>query len=228
MMKTVRLVADPYPPYQYLEGDSVRGCDQEIVGASFATQGMYVYTELREWNDCLRALNLGETDGIYQIAKTPERERIYLFSQPLRKAITVLFTNGMYTVDVKTGDGLQKILQGRPVGIVSGYSMGERIADMDDSMVIQDENPVALIKGLAQGKYDFALLDLGVGTYLARHLGIEHIRVVPGCKIDRKLYLAFRKDADDIRKEFNAGLRKVKEQGVYANILRKYGLVEQG
>lgn len=103
------MVADPYPPYQYLEGGRVRGCDHEIITESFAARDISIYTKLHSWSACLRSLDLGEAVGIFQITKAPEREHIYLFSQTLRIAKTVLFTTRKVTVDSWAGNDAEEI-----------------------------------------------------------------------------------------------------------------------
>jgi len=44
-MKTVRLLADPYPPYQFLDGPAVRGVDHDLIAAAFGEVGLEIRIE---------------------------------------------------------------------------------------------------------------------------------------------------------------------------------------
>lgn len=58
-IEAVQLVADPYPPYQYMEGGTVKGVDHDIIAAAFAEYGILTIARLLPWDDCIRLLVAG-------------------------------------------------------------------------------------------------------------------------------------------------------------------------
>jgi polar amino acid transport system substrate-binding protein len=89
--QVVRLVADPYPPYQFEERGLVKGSDYEIVTRALALSGVRTIIKLLPWDACLDAMRCGEAGAIFQITPTPEREHEFLFSKPFRTARTLFF-----------------------------------------------------------------------------------------------------------------------------------------
>ena len=74
---TVQLVADPYPPYQFSENETICGVDHDVIVAAFREVGLETMTTLLPWNECLSRVRGGEADGIFQIQRSPERDEIY-------------------------------------------------------------------------------------------------------------------------------------------------------
>ena len=86
-MNIVRLVADPYPPYQYEEGGTTKGLDYELIATAFTAGGMEATIQLLLWEDCMAAMAAQDADAIFQITRTPHREEKYVFSAPFRTAL---------------------------------------------------------------------------------------------------------------------------------------------
>jgi polar amino acid transport system substrate-binding protein len=89
--RPLRLVADPYPPYQYLADGAVTGVDHDLVTAAFKAVGLRARTRLLAWPLCLQEMQDGRADAIFQITPTPERMEWLMFSRPFRRARTVFY-----------------------------------------------------------------------------------------------------------------------------------------
>ena len=212
-MDKVSLVADPFPPYQYLEGGRVVGLDCEVIRAAFRVQGIETEISLHPWDECLRIVKGGGSDGLFQIQPTPEREKEFLFSVLLRRARTVCLENRAKPVDLGAYESLTQAVENHSLGLVQGYSYDPTVDKLPGDKKTLFPEQEDLLKGLSQSRVDLALMDQGVADHLARKLGLTKIRPAKGFEISRNLHLAFRKDLQELADLFNSGLARVEETG---------------
>ncbi|MEM2122065.1 MAG: transporter substrate-binding domain-containing protein [Candidatus Bathyarchaeia archaeon] len=220
------IVADPYPPYQYIDRGRILGLDHDLVVNAFKTSGLDVRIELHPWDECIRMLDNGVADAIFQIVKTPERERKYLFSDLLRKAVTVLlYKSNVPHFGLNIDSKIERQLRGLRLGLVKGYSYGAPIDDLKGIVKVEVDGQEDLLTGLVDGRFDAALIDRGVSIYLIDKLGFKgKLEEVKGFTITRELYLAFRRDKVSLLKSFNEGLKRIRLNGLYERIFQEYKL----
>jgi len=223
-METVRLLADPYPPYQFEGGLAIRGVDHDLIAAAFGEVGLETRTRLLPWEECLRLLEAGEAEGVFQITPTAEREKAYLFSDILRTARTVLFLQTERPVNLTPPGDLEAALKGKLLGTVRGYSYDPLVDGLKEPARLLAASQEELLRWLGEGRVDLALMDLGVATYLAGQMGMKNIRMIEGYQIARPLHVAFAKTRPQLAEQFNRGLARVKAAGVPDRVLREYGL----
>jgi polar amino acid transport system substrate-binding protein len=224
MVSKVRLVADPYPPYQFEENGRIRGVDNDIIKESFSVHDIEIETGLYGWDRCMEMMEAGNADGIFQITSTPERERQFLFSHQLRTACTLFFRRKRFPIELDSAVDLGSQLHNVKVGVLSGYSYGAAVDSIGDEQKVSAESGESLVFGLQRGEFALALMDQGVAACLMARLRIDTIEITPGFSIQRKLYVAFRKELFDLVRFFNSGLKTIREKGVYDDVFRRYGL----
>lgn len=221
----VTLVADPYPPYQYEEGGIVKGIDYEVIASAFQTVGYDVQVKLLPWEECLRQLDAGKADGIFQISRTPEREKQYAFSDLLRTAETVFFARSDQPIKLcETVDLHEQLESLLTLGVLSGYSYDPVINSLDPSLKVEVERQEDLLVGLKEERFDLAIMDLGVAVFLMSKMGLAGIKRVEGFAVTRELFVAFRPKRRDLVGPFNTQLEKLKAQGPFERIMARYGL----
>jgi polar amino acid transport system substrate-binding protein len=219
------IVADPYPPYQYLDKGRIVGLDHDLIVKAFKTQGVAVRIELHPWNECIRMLDEGVADAVFQMAKTPEREKKYLFSDLLRKATTALYKLRTSNIRLDVDAQFDRQLQGLRLGLVKGYSYGPQIDGLEGVARFEVNDQEELLTRLVEGSFDLALIDRGVSIYLTDKLGLKgKLEEVKGFAITRELYLAFHRSKGYLLNSFNEGLKRIKLEGLYDRIFRKYKL----
>ena len=224
-LKSPLIVADPYPPYQYLGDGRMLGLDHDLVVNAFKSVGVYVRIELHPWDECIRLLDNGTADAVFQMVRTPEREEKYLFSDLLRKATIMLYRSKSFNFRLRGDSEIEDQLQGYRLGLVKGYSYGPQIDGLRGVVKIEVEDQEGLLNGLVNGSFDLALIDRGVSVYLMDRLGLKgKLEEVEGFKITRDLYVAFRRDKEALLTSFNMGLKKIRLNGMYQRIFRKYGI----
>lgn len=222
----VQLVADPYPPYQFSEGGMIRGVDHDVVAAAFAEHGLRSETRLLSWDECLRRVVEGEADGIFQIQRSPERDKTYLFSQSIRTARTVFFKRAGFRFAFGPGQDPVETLAGLRLGVVAGYGYGDPVDAVPDEAKIAVESQEELLAGLVDDRFDLIAGDLGVISFLSRKLGIADIERVEGAEIARVLHVAFNKERGDLVTLFDSAFEQIIREGLRDKIFRQYGVVE--
>ena len=223
--KHVTLVADPYPPYQYEEGGIVKGIDCDVIASAFQAVGYNVQVRLLPWEECLRQLDAGGADGIFQITCTPEREERYVFSDLLRTAETVFFALSNQAIQLSETVDLREQLCALTLGVLSGYSYDPVIDSLDPTIKVKVDRQEDLLLGLTDKRFDLAVIDSGVAAFLIDKLGISGIKKVEGFAVTRELHVAFRPACKDLVVRFNTGLKKLKQQGASQRIAKRYGLM---
>lgn len=221
--KTVTLVADPYPPYQYEEGGTVKGIDYEVIASAFQAVGYDVQVNLLPWEECLRQLNVGGADGIFQITHTPEREERYVFSDLLRTAEMAFFALSDKAIELGETIDLREQLESLTLGVLRGYSYDPAIDTLDPSIKMEADDQEDLLLGLKEKCFDLAVMDVGVAAFLVDKLDISGIKKVEGFAFTRELFVAFRPDCRDLAAQFNTGFKKLKQQGTLQRIAKRYG-----
>lgn len=223
-IKTVKLVADPYPPYQYEENDTVKGIDHDIITAAFEEYKIRTKTQLFPWEVCIEHMEMKKVDGIFQITITPEREEMFLFSKPFRTARSVFFRNAKVSVRLNKGVEILTQLKGYKLGVLAGYSYDPMIDSLREPVRTEVKSQKMLLENLLRGEFDLAIMDLGVAAYLIEKMHLDGIEWVEGYEVTRQLHVAFQKNLCELVNLFNAGLDKVKGKDLYNKIFKNYGL----
>ncbi|MGE0518509.1 MAG: transporter substrate-binding domain-containing protein [Candidatus Binatia bacterium] len=221
--RLVKLLADPFPPYQYAHGAEVAGLDYEIVRSAFRSEGFEVDVALRPWTDCMRRVEDGRADGAFQTAKTPERERRFLFSDLLRTATTALYCHADRTIALQS-NALGAQLREYATAVVEGYSYGPEFDGLPDlRKVVVGSNGESLL-ALSAHDADLAILDDGVAVHLIKELRLDGVQRVAGFQIQRALFVAFRRSRADLVASFNSGLTTIRHDGEYDRLLASYDM----
>jgi polar amino acid transport system substrate-binding protein len=225
METIVRLVADPYPPYQYEESGTVKGVDHDVIVEAFRASGYEARTLLLSWDRCMKSMEEGSVDGVYQIVKTPERERRFLFSDPLRTAKTS-FYGLRHTGFESRGPSVSSPLdfERRSIGVLAGYSYNPAVDGLKPPNKIEVGSHELLVQELRSGRFELALMDQGVAEYLISKHRITDIVRIGGYTIERDLAVAFRKKRADLAEAFNSGLNRMRLTSTYRSIFANYGL----
>jgi polar amino acid transport system substrate-binding protein len=226
MVQTViRLVADPYPPYQFEEAGTVKGIDHDIIVEAFGISGFEARTLLLPWDRCIKSMEEGLVDGAYQIAKTTEREKQFLYSDLLRTARTAFYTLKPSLHD----DQSPRIRipfnpEQHTLGVLAGYSYNQVIDSLKPPNKFEAGDHAQLIQDLRNRRFELALMDQGVAEHLlSKHRIVDIVRI-EGYSIYRDLYVAFQKKRVDLAEAFNSGLKRILRTSTYKNTFAKYGV----
>jgi len=223
--QVIHLVADPFPPYQYLRHSRITGLDYGIVRAAFQSQGADIDVTLLPWEACMKRMDEKLADGIFQIAKTPDRERKFVFSDLLRTAKTVLYSNKKKPVRLGRDQDRYAQLRNFTVGVVRGYSYAPDFDARQDMRRVPVESHEQALLGLASGQFDLNIMDKGVGVYLVEKLRLSNrVQAVDNFEINRPLFAAFQSYRHEVQEMFDRGLAQIRRNRVYDTFMSRYKL----
>ena len=173
------------------------------------------------WDSMFLGLESKKFDFIAnEIAKNPEREKKYTFSDDyLVSAAQIIVKKGR--TDIKTLEDLK----GKRVMTGVGSNYNKTLTDFDKNKEINyayfDGNVSIALEEIAQGKADATLNDrLTVGYFTKQRGNLVEIVGEPVTKTP--VYFTFRKDSEELKNKINKALAEMKADGTLAKISEKW------
>ena len=164
----------------------------------------------------LPALQMKKVDLVIAgMTATPEREKAVLFSNPYFKAKQVII--------VKKGDNSLKSfddLAGKKVGVMLGFTGDAVVSEIKGAKVERFDAAYAALLALGQGKVDAVVLDSEPAkSYTEKNKNLV-IADIPAEEEDYAI--AVRKTDKELIEKINKALVKIKENGEFDKIVKKY------
>lgn len=221
----LKSACDPWPPFVDPENPK-EGLSLEITRAAFATQGYQVKHDYQPWARAMKNLKEGKIDIIVDTYINEERKKTLEFSDPYAK-VEIKF------IKLKNSDfefnGL-KSLDGKTIGVIRGYSYGQEFDKATNFKKQEVSNLYQNIKKLVAGRIDLTLeceIIARVGIAQKDAQLLEEISFTQNTLSSNDLYISSGKanpKHQEIIAAFNKGLKKIKENGTYAAIMKNYGI----
>ncbi|MBF0230103.1 MAG: transporter substrate-binding domain-containing protein [Desulfamplus sp.] len=225
----VILVTGEWPPYtsEKMEG---YGFLSEIVSAVFKEAGVEIEYQFYPWLRCEKNIKEGKAYAAFPYIITDERKAIYDFSDPLGKSSFCLF---YLKSNIKTDVVWEKYedLKKYNVGGTAGYWYEKAFADAGIKLDLASSDELG-VKKLHGGRFDLLATDELVGWSLIKTLfpaDIKKFAVVEKHLNNDELRLMVSKtypDSQAITKKVNEALQRIKDKGIYSEILKKYNISE--
>jgi len=224
--RDITLTGDPWPPYVNGEvgAEAVDGIAVVLARRIFERiDGVTPHFPLIPWERALREVEAGTMDGIVLLARTPERERYLVYTDPLITARSLVwydarrFPEGFEWRSV--GD-----LYAHVIGAVRGYDYGPEIARGTAAgmlKLVPVDSVGQLFAMLARGRVDLALASDSVGYALARTLEREaSIRAAKTATATDVYYMGFsrRSDAATLVGRVNDAIARLRREGVIGRL----------
>lgn len=205
-----------FAPFEYLKKDKIVGFDIELMKAIAKEANLEIEIKDMAFDGLLPALQMKKVDLVIAgMTATPEREKMVLFSNPYFKAKQVIITKGEDKSLKKFDD-----LAGKKVGVMLGFTGDAIVSEIKGAKVERFNAAYVAIGALSEDKLDAVVLDSEPAkkyTETAKNLMIAN---VPAEEEDYAI--AIRKDDKALAEKINNALEKIKENGEYDKILKKY------
>nr|WP_246261312.1 transporter substrate-binding domain-containing protein [Alteromonas ponticola] len=222
---SVTLAFGEYPPY-YGNDLHNKGFISEIVVEAYTLAGYEVeLVYLPPWQRRVEETKNGRFDGLISMWHSADRERWFLFSNPL-PANEVGFYK--HVESDFTLQGVDSLASAR-VGTVRGFINPPEINDAGaviEEVTHLNQNIAKLIKQ----RIDIALVDRAVGRHILVSLYPEHkddlVYIEPSIALLNQYLVISRKaeDAEEKLNAFNRGYAILKQQGEVVRLATKYGI----
>lgn len=188
-MTKIKVCADPFPPYQYVDKDgSIKGKDYELVVSRLRAAGYDPEVCIAEWDRIYREFQAGEQDVLFQAQDSPERLEKFYFSKRLRYAVTEIVTINADLLALKEYAGLA----GYKVGVIAGFANGPEIDGLPDSCKAEYPGTAQVLQGIYDKEVDCGVCDQGVKEYLMA--GLPVLYPIPALTYKRPLYVMFNQE----------------------------------
>lgn len=193
-MTKIKVCADPFPPYQYVDQDgTIKGRDYELVVNRLYKAGYEPEVWIAPWDRIYREFRAGEQDVLFQAQDSPERMEKFYFSEKLRDAVTEIVTINPELIALTEYTGLT----GYKVGVIAGFANGPEVDGLPDTCKVEFPGMAELLQGIYDKEVDCGVCDQGVKEYLMA--GRSALRPIPALTYKRPLYVMFnqKKHRDD-------------------------------
>ncbi|SFC21764.1 amino acid ABC transporter substrate-binding protein, PAAT family (TC 3.A.1.3.-) [Streptococcus gallolyticus] len=222
-------------PFTYEEDGELTGQNIELIKAVFEKLPQY---KLKVVKVEFSSIFSGLTSGRYQIAvnnlaKNAEREKNYLFTDPIFKnSYVVIFKNG--SDKAKTADEWSDLAGLSTVGS-SGVNSTTAIeeynkANPDNTIELNysSEDLKSQLEGVESGKYDFLVMDKPMFEYYQKEYSLDLTGKTISGDLSTALmsepysYFVVGKEETQLAEDINAALKEVVEDGTSKQINEKY------
>jgi len=217
--------ADNLPPKSWQDGARSRGYAVDAATEALTRAGYRPVVKLEPWPRAIEDAEAGK-GVITHFSKTPERERIFEFSDPLvTDRIVVVVRKGHEFPFATVSD-----LIGKRVGVLRGVAYGGDWTAARRSLTLEeDTDAVARIGKLARDHLDAAIISSGAaGLKIAVHqAGLERadFTILPVAILEDPNYLAIAKGPDSARimAGIDAAIAAMHDDGTIDRIMGNYG-----
>ncbi|KMT22155.1 transporter substrate-binding domain-containing protein [Clostridium cylindrosporum] len=218
--KVIRIGGDfDYPPYEFIDTNGVyKGFNIDIVKAVAREIGYDVEFKPLTWGKAIENLESGKIDAIQGINKTKHRGQNLLFSTPYTINQQVIFTlkDTAYISSIED-------LKGKRVSIQKGDVCGEIVSGVKGIDLRTMPTQKGALELLLNGEVDAFIGNKTVGLYyIQKENKLNKIKITGETLLDIEYTLVTTNGKSNIIKDFNIGLEKIKDKGIYKEIDKKW------
>ncbi len=197
------------------------GFDVEFLREAFDRVGIPLEIQYMPWKRALDTAKKGEVSGVCSCSYTKEREAYLLFSEPLGKASSGLFS--LASQNFEEVQGLEEVGK-RSVGAINGYNLIKKLEAAKVQRTFELSSEKQGLQMLLKGRIDFYYsYEAPARYYLSQLQDAQKVKYQELSSTD--YYSCFSKPAPgsaELLKKFNRGLAEIKADGTYDAILKKY------
>jgi signal transduction histidine kinase len=189
----LRLACDPeWPPFSFGEGTGrMTGLDVELVRLVEQRLGRaFRRIAVANWADAYRRGQAREVDLLSGVARTPERERDFIFTEPYLEQSFGIITRSDAPFLATVGQ-----LGGRRVAVVPEYAVTARLkADQPAAIPVYARTMEEALQLVATGQADATLTDLVNASFLIKTRGLTNLKIAGIAGYRFELRFAVRRD----------------------------------
>ncbi|TLM66436.1 MAG: transporter substrate-binding domain-containing protein [Deltaproteobacteria bacterium] len=213
-----------YPPYEFIDRNGEpAGYNVDLTRAIARVMGMKVEFVFGGWSEMRTALAKGTVDVLQGISYSEERAKTLAFSPPHTIVNHAIFAR-RGTPPVSSFEELR----GKEVIVFKDGIMHDTLRGLGfDKELYTTDTPAGVMRLLASGEHDYAVVAMLPGMYLIRELKLDNL-VPVATSVSTQRYCYAVKAADtEILSRINEGLAILKQTGEYYAIYNKWlGVLE--
>lgn len=203
-----------YPPFEFLEGDTITGFDIELLNSVAKLSDLEVKFSPLEFESIITAVQAGQFDmGMSSFTETEERKKSVLFGD------TYYYSAQVALVSADSSYTTLDELKGKKLGAGMGTT-GETAA----KTLSEDVELIATSVGfpmLAGGQLDAYVCDIGVAT---NAVATGKYKMIEAPISEEKTAMVFKLGNTALQEELNKSLAEFMKSEEYTALLEKYNL----
>ena len=209
-----------YPPFEFLdEKGRPAGYNVELVRAIAEAVGMDVEIRLGRWTEIIHGLELGEIDGIEGMFYSPERERLFDFSQAhtVNHCVSVVRRGvGAPPEDVAALAGLSLVVQ--EGDIMHAFAREQGLTNRLTVVASQED----ALRAVSEGRQDCALVARMTALYWIEKLRLDDLAVGRTPLLSPEYCFAVPNGSKALLAQLSEGLKVLEQNGEYRRIRDKW------
>ena len=218
-----------WPPWRILKNDGhLKGIEIDILERLSEQLGLSLETKGCGWKRCLKHMEVGESDVMTGLQKTPEREQYMTFIEPPYRTIQSIcfYTNKASAINIRNYDDLRKLTIGviQKVAYFEPFNNDQKIKKHG---VTTGDNLLRLVEG---NKIDAFVNECLAGDNFIKEKKLSRVikRTEYVHSEVRPIYLAISNKSPLLKRknEISNELKKMLDTGEIAKIIESYGLVD--
>jgi PAS domain S-box-containing protein len=205
------------PPMNFTKNGKPTGIVIDLAEALVERMHRPVEIRLMNWAEAQQLVLEGRADALLQINPSPERLKVYDFSEPLLTSEFTIFTSAE-----RFGVASMRDLRGLKVGV---EKMGLPILLLqEDPQIIVEIIPdfVQGFRMLATGAVDAVVADRWVGSYVLAENNIRGVKFIEEPVSRSHSTIAVKKGNTNLLGDINAGLADIRRDGTYDRIIQSW------
>lgn len=208
-----------YPPYEFIDKNgNPAGYNVELSRAIARVMGFKVDIKLGAWTDMHRDLYNGQVDILEGVSYSPSRSLKFDFTPPHTIVHHSIFARlgGRQSLSIADLRGKQVVVL--KDGIQQEYLVTHNVG----ATIITADTHADVLRLVASGKYDYAVMAKLPGLYLIRELGLSNLEAVGNPVSAQSYCFGVRKGNPELAAVFSEGLAILKNTGEYQQIYSKW------
>ncbi len=164
-----------WPPFDFVKNGKVTGYSNELLSLAAKKVGLPIkYVSGVTWAELLKQFEAGSVEVLPAIYKTPEREKVYAFTDMYAVNPSVLVAHRANESIQGVGD-----LSGKTIATIAGFSTAQLInSRYPDIQHIEMKDVYAGLKSVSLGKADAFIGSLAVISHILKTYVLPDIRIV--------------------------------------------------
>ncbi|MBW5446736.1 transporter substrate-binding domain-containing protein [Cohnella sp. CFH 77786] len=210
-----------YPPFEFEKDGKYVGIDIDLIHAIAEIEGFEVEIKPMDFKAIIPAITAGQLDGaIAGISITDERKKVVGFSDPYYEA-------GLSLIVRDDNDAIKgpEDLKGKVIATKKGTASAkksEELAKQYGAKITYFDDSPAMYQEVVNKNADVTIEDYPVISYKIAVDPNSHLKIV-GDRLTGDSYgIAVGKKDEELLQKINDGLKKLKENGKYDEIVKTY------
>ena len=238
----LRIVAEHYPPYEYVSDGVVTGINVEVTSRIMERLGVpFEYVPTYPFSRAWALVRSGHAEAVASVSCQPAR-RPYVYCTPEQQAFGetavmprdylwltryVFFVNKRYADVLKFESYEQLRRDASRVGVLKDYTYDGKLLSAGLKTVKYISSADGF-KALSEGKIDLFPMDETVGRWMLRDLGLaDSVTMLPRTIVEKPYLMMFSRKSSypnlsSIWTKYYEELRKLRDSGEYADIVNRY------